>query len=88
MQKRNKARMALTADLARAAGTDAGNRHMSGHTLKPWNREAFTVAVRTTNRLLLNVPFEDGGLKGLNLNKEQMEELGITSGDMALRSTR
>ena len=61
----------LTRELAFAAGTDAGNRHMSEHTLKAWNRETYNAAVRETNRLLLYVPFEDGGLQGLTLTDEE-----------------
>ena len=69
--------MKITAELARAAGTDAGSRHMSAHTLKAWSHEAYSVAARTTNRLLMHVPVEDGGLKGLQLTAEHRAELGL-----------
>ena len=82
MAKNTRHGMMITAELARAAGTDAGNRHMSAHTLKPWNREAFNVAVRTSNRLLLNVHHTEGGLGDLNLTVEQWEELGIEARDL------
>ena len=68
----------MTYELAFAIGHDAANRHMSAHTIKPWNEEAYNVAVRTTNRLLLHVLAEEGGLKGLDLNEAQRQELGIS----------
>ena len=67
----------LTRELAFAAGTDAGNRHMSGHTLRPWSRDAYSVAVRETNRLLLYVPFEDGGFRGLTLTDKMLSDHGL-----------
>ena len=69
--------MQITAELARAAGTDAGNRHMSAYTIKPWIRDAYNAAVCTTNKLLIHVPVEDGGLKGLHLTVEHRLELGL-----------
>ena len=62
----------LTRELAFAAGTDAGNRHM-----RPWNRDAYNAAVRETNRLLLYVPFEDGGFRGLTLTDKMLDDHGL-----------
>ena len=59
--------MKITYELARAAGMDAGNSHMRAHALKAWNRDSYASAVRTINQLLLQVPVEEGGLKGLQL---------------------
>ena len=67
----------LTRELAFAAGTDAGNRRMSKHTLKPWSRDAYNAAVRETNRLLLYVPFEDGGFRGLTLTDKMLDDHGL-----------
>ena len=67
----------LTRELAFAAGTDAGNRHMSKHTLKPWSRDAYNGAVREMNRLLLYVPFEDGGFQGLTITDKMLSDHGL-----------
>ena len=67
----------LTRELAFAAGTDVGNRCMSKHTLRPWSRDAYNAAVRETNRLLLYVPFEDGGFRGLTLTDKMLDDQGL-----------
>ena len=67
----------ITRDLAFAAGATAADMHMNPHTLKPWDQDACDKMVRTTNRLLMHVPMEKGGLKGMPLTQKQREELGV-----------
>jgi len=59
----------LDRSMAFAVGTHAGNMHMDKHTLNPWNEEAYNVAAETTNRLLMQVPFEEGGLMGIPIER-------------------
>lgn len=57
--------MTLSPAIAHAAGTDAGNAAMRKGGRTKWSDEDYETAVRTTNRLMLYIPFEQGGLRGL-----------------------
>lgn len=76
--------IALTRDLAFASGIDAANRAMrtrlGRHLGSParWSAAEADIATETTNRLLLYVPFEQGGLQGLDLTPSMRSELGIS----------
>ena len=59
----------MTRDLAFAAGLDAGNAQMRKACRKTWNEDDYDLAAQTTNRLLLHVPFEQGGLYGIPLDR-------------------
>lgn len=59
------ARITLTRDLAFASGKDAGNNQMRRAGRKAWNADDADLAATTTNKLLMHVPFEHGGLMGL-----------------------
>jgi hypothetical protein len=65
----------LDRGMAFAIGTHAGNMHMDKHTLKPWSEEARAIAAETTNRLLMHVPLEEGGLMGIPV--ERLIEDGV-----------
>lgn len=71
----------LTADLAYAAGRDAGNRAMRKRGDTRWSAEDAAIAAATTNRLMLYVPAENGGLQGLQLTQRDREMLGISDAD-------
>lgn len=73
--KRN--RITLTRELAFASGTDAGNRAMRKAGRTRWNEDDRDLATATTNRLLLYVPFEAGGLQGLDLSPRARDDLAI-----------
>lgn len=55
----------LTADLAHCAGEDAANRQMRKAARTRWSDEDWNTFVTTTNRLLMDVPLEQGGLQGI-----------------------
>jgi hypothetical protein len=59
----------LDREMAFPIGTHAGNMHMDKHTLKPWSEEARASAADTTNGLLMQVPFEEGGLIGIPIER-------------------
>lgn len=68
----------LTAALARASGQDAGNIQMRKAGRTRWNLADRNRAAKITNRLMLSVPFEQGGLYGLQFTHRMIEDLGVT----------
>lgn len=72
----------LTRDLACATGTDAGNQSMRKNGRIRWNAEDQAIAASTTNRLLLHVPREHGGLGGVELPPHFLDGLGLTMDDV------
>ena len=70
-------RITLTSELAFASGTDAANAAMRKAGRSCWNEEDRNLAVATTNRLLLYVPADRGGLMGFDLSPSQREGLLI-----------
>lgn len=73
----NMTQIALTRELAFASGIDAANNAMRKAGRSQWNDDDRDVATETTNRLLLYVPFEAGGLAGLDLAPHDRECLLI-----------
>lgn len=69
----------LTRQYAFASGQDAGNAQMRKAGRSVWNTDDHDRAAEVTNALLLHVPFEQGGLHGLNLSPAQLASLGIQS---------
>lgn len=59
----------ITRDLAFASGQDAGNAQMRKACRKAWNEDDYNVAAELTNRLLMHVPFEQGGLQGIPVER-------------------
>ena len=57
--------LTITAELARSSGADAGDRAMRKAGRTKWSVDDYNIAVSTNNRLLLHVPFEQGGLLGV-----------------------
>lgn len=55
----------LTRELAFASGQDAANAQMRKANRTAWNSDDASLAAEITNRLLMHVPFEHGGLMGL-----------------------
>lgn len=76
-------RVTLSRELAFAAGQTAADirMHKAGRTA--WNDDERDLAVAKTNRLLLYVPFEQGGLGGLALTPSMLTDLGLTPEDVA-----
>lgn len=74
----------LTRDLAFASGQDAANAQMRAAGRTRWNAEDRAVATSKTNRLLLYVPVEHGGLDGIahRLSLAQLDDLGLTEADV------
>lgn len=74
----------LTRDLAFASGTDAANAQMRAAGRTRWNAEDRSLAVTKTNRLLLYVPVEHGGLGGIahRLPPAHLVDLGLTEADV------
>lgn len=70
-------RITLTRKLAFASGEDAANAAMRKAGRSRWNDDDRDLATTTTNRLLLYVPFEAGGLQGLDLSPRDRERLLI-----------
>ena len=70
-------RPTLTADLARASGFDAAERNMRANGRTAWSEDDADVAASTTNKLLLYVPFERGGLAGLLFSPKDRRDLGL-----------
>lgn len=75
----------ITRSLAFASGMDAANQAMrrrlaqeGSQSPAAWNAEEADIATATTNRLLLYVPFAEGGLGGLNLSPTQRAEVAIS----------
>lgn len=73
------ASIVLTRSLAFASGQDAGNARMRKAGRTRWNLDDRNHAAEVTNRLLMHVPFEQGGLQGLPLSPAQMADLGVLS---------
>ena len=69
----------LTASLARASGLDAGNMQMRKAGRTKWNLADRNRAAEVTNRLMLSVPFEHGGLGGLEFTHTMLDHLGVTA---------
>lgn len=46
---------------------------------RAWTREDYADAASKTNALLLHVPFEEGGLKGLTFSYKMLDDLGVTA---------
>ena len=67
----------LTRELAFASGADAGNARVRRGAARKWSDADYDVAVSATNRLLMHVPADQGGLMGLNLSAKQLSDLGI-----------
>jgi hypothetical protein len=72
-------RIILTADIANASGTDAGNMSMRRAGRERWNEDDLEIACLTTNRLMLYIPLELGGLRGVPvpmlLNHVDMDDI-------------
>ena len=75
----------LTRELAFASGQDAGNRSLRDGGRTAWSPEDADISTATTNKLLLYVPFDKGGLEGLPLTMSMMSDLGL-SREMVLRA--
>lgn len=58
-------RITLTRELAFASGTDASNAAMRKGGRTAWSDEDYAIGIRVTNRLLMHIPLEQGGLQGL-----------------------
>ncbi len=70
-------RQLMDRNIAFACGEQIANKNMRKHGRQAWHEEEFAAAARTTNRFLLDVPFEQGGLKGLDLSPEDRAGLGV-----------
>lgn len=70
--------LTITRELAFASGHDAAARAMRKAGRSRWNADDAAIAAETTNRLLLYVPFERGGLDGLDLSAKMRDDLGIS----------
>ena len=74
----------ITRELAFASGQDAANRAMAKRIGRDprsprfWTPEEADIATETTNRLCLYVPFEKGGLGGLDLSPSDRAGLLIS----------
>lgn len=55
----------LTPELAIAAGQDAANRRMRSEGRTIWDEGDSALATEVSARLLLDIPIEAGGLKGI-----------------------
>lgn len=68
----------LTRELAFASGQDAANTAMRKAGRTKWSQEDADLAALTTNKLLLYVPFDKGGLAGVPLTYLMLSDLGLT----------
>ena len=77
--------LTLTRSLAFAAGMDAANRAMRTRLgQKPksparWTVAEHDIATATTNKLLLHVPCDQGGLAGIELTPTMRADLGLAA---------
>jgi hypothetical protein len=69
----------LTRELAFASGQDAANAQMRKANRSKWNDDDAALAATTTNRLLMHVPAEFGGLQGIPFSVKQMLALGLAA---------
>lgn len=77
MKTRRNNGITLTRDLAFASGMDTANNAMRKAGRSQWNDDDRDLATSTINRLLLYLPFEFGGLGGLDLSPRDRENLLI-----------
>ena len=78
----------LTREYAFASGMDAGNMAMRKAGRTKWSQEDRNRATEVTNRLLLYVPFSEGGLEGLPFTARMLRTLGLTLEDIERSGNR